>query len=112
MSTFEMGANFSQSEEHRSLIVKVGAAAGWCFLMSKGVMFLCNTQLGQWQVVTCGALKAYRREYRTSWIHISEISSETKVVADLLQGKATNDEENVFFNRYVPDKQMMSGALV
>ncbi|NWY94992.1 IMPG2 protein, partial [Loxia curvirostra] len=29
MSIFEMGTNFSQSEEHRSLIVKVGAAAAW-----------------------------------------------------------------------------------
>ncbi|NXP15459.1 IMPG2 protein, partial [Thinocorus orbignyianus] len=28
MSIFEMGTNFSQSEEHRSLIVKVGAAPG------------------------------------------------------------------------------------
>ncbi|NXX22403.1 IMPG2 protein, partial [Podargus strigoides] len=38
MSIFEMGANFSQSEEHRSLIVKVGAAPGWCFLMIKGII--------------------------------------------------------------------------
>uniref|UniRef100_A0A8B9IZL9 Interphotoreceptor matrix proteoglycan 2 n=1 Tax=Amazona collaria TaxID=241587 RepID=A0A8B9IZL9_9PSIT len=29
MSIFEMGMNFSQSEEHRNLIVKVGAAAGY-----------------------------------------------------------------------------------
>uniref|UniRef100_A0A8C3GDD1 Interphotoreceptor matrix proteoglycan 2 n=1 Tax=Cairina moschata TaxID=8855 RepID=A0A8C3GDD1_CAIMO len=29
MSIFEMGRNFSQSEEHRSLIVKVGAAPHW-----------------------------------------------------------------------------------
>lgn len=36
MSIFEMGTNFSQSEEHRSLIVKVGAALGCCFLMSQG----------------------------------------------------------------------------
>ncbi|NWX19996.1 IMPG2 protein, partial [Aegotheles bennettii] len=38
MSTFEMGTNFSQSEEHRSLIMKVGAAPGQCFLMSKGII--------------------------------------------------------------------------
>ncbi|NXD73000.1 IMPG2 protein, partial [Eolophus roseicapillus] len=38
MSIFEMGMNFSQSEEHRNLIVKVGAAAGWCFFMSKGII--------------------------------------------------------------------------
>ncbi|NXK12311.1 IMPG2 protein, partial [Herpetotheres cachinnans] len=38
MSIFEMGANFSQSEEHRSLIVKVGAAPGWCFLGSEGII--------------------------------------------------------------------------
>ncbi|NXJ14610.1 IMPG2 protein, partial [Odontophorus gujanensis] len=37
MSIFEMGMNFSQSEEHRSLIVKVGAAPG-CFLLSKGII--------------------------------------------------------------------------
>ncbi|NXF31787.1 IMPG2 protein, partial [Nyctibius bracteatus] len=35
MSIFEMGTNFSRSEEHRSLIVKVGAASGWCFLISR-----------------------------------------------------------------------------
>lgn len=29
MSIFEMGTNFSQSEEHRSLIMKVGAATAW-----------------------------------------------------------------------------------
>ncbi|NXY07084.1 IMPG2 protein, partial [Pteruthius melanotis] len=29
MSIFEMGTNFSQSEEHRSLIMKVGAAPSW-----------------------------------------------------------------------------------
>ncbi|NWR64757.1 IMPG2 protein, partial [Bucorvus abyssinicus] len=37
MTIFEMGTNFSQSEEHRSLIVKVGAAPGWCFFISQGV---------------------------------------------------------------------------
>ncbi|NXG71749.1 IMPG2 protein, partial [Baryphthengus martii] len=39
MSIFEIGMNFSQSEEHRSLIVKVGAAPGWCFL----ILFLFNS---------------------------------------------------------------------
>ncbi|NWZ32930.1 IMPG2 protein, partial [Asarcornis scutulata] len=38
MSIFEMGRNFSQSEEHRSLIVKVGAAPRWHFLGSKGTL--------------------------------------------------------------------------
>ncbi|NXS72712.1 IMPG2 protein, partial [Pandion haliaetus] len=38
MSVFEMGTNFSQSEEHRSLIVKVGAAPDWCFLMRKAII--------------------------------------------------------------------------
>ncbi|NWH33107.1 IMPG2 protein, partial [Chloropsis hardwickii] len=38
MSIFEMGANFSQSEEHRSLIMKVGAAAAWSVLMGKGLI--------------------------------------------------------------------------
>ncbi|NXF08630.1 IMPG2 protein, partial [Smithornis capensis] len=38
MSIFEMGTNFSQSEEHRSLIVKVSAAPAWCFLMSESMI--------------------------------------------------------------------------
>ncbi|NXK70257.1 IMPG2 protein, partial [Sylvietta virens] len=38
MSIFEMGTNFSQSEEHRSLIVKVGAVAAWSVLMGKGII--------------------------------------------------------------------------
>ncbi|NXL44071.1 IMPG2 protein, partial [Podilymbus podiceps] len=38
MSIFEMGANFSQSEEHRSLIVKVSGVPGWCFLVNKGII--------------------------------------------------------------------------
>ena len=88
MSIFEMGMNFSQSEEHRSLIVKVGAAPGWCFLMSKGVMSHCNLQLGILQAVTCGALKMDRHEYPSSWIRSSEVSSKNKVVADLMEGKA------------------------
>ncbi|NXB82344.1 IMPG2 protein, partial [Donacobius atricapilla] len=37
MSIFEMGTNFSQSEEHRSLIMKVGAAAAWGVLVGKGI---------------------------------------------------------------------------
>ncbi|NXJ61491.1 IMPG2 protein, partial [Rostratula benghalensis] len=55
MSIFEMGTNFSQSEEHRNLIVKVGAGPGWCFVISKGIMFPCNVQLGLWQAVTYAA---------------------------------------------------------
>ncbi|NWY46712.1 IMPG2 protein, partial [Sylvia atricapilla] len=35
MSIFEMGTNFSQSEEHRSLVVKVGAAAAWSVLLAR-----------------------------------------------------------------------------
>ncbi|NWR52532.1 IMPG2 protein, partial [Regulus satrapa] len=35
MSIFEMGTNFSQSEEHRSLIVKVGAAAAGSLLRGR-----------------------------------------------------------------------------
>jgi len=62
MSTFEMGTNFSQSEEHRSLIMKVGAAPGCCFLMSKGITSHCNMQLGIRQAVTCGAVKTDRHE--------------------------------------------------
>ncbi|NXK44605.1 IMPG2 protein, partial [Chauna torquata] len=46
MSIFEMGMNFSQSEEHRSLIAKVGAAPAWHFLVSKGIMSHCKTLLG------------------------------------------------------------------
>ncbi|NXT07923.1 IMPG2 protein, partial [Prunella fulvescens] len=38
MSIFEMGTNFSQSEEHRSLIVKVGAAAAQSALMGKAIV--------------------------------------------------------------------------
>ncbi|NWU74129.1 IMPG2 protein, partial [Onychorhynchus coronatus] len=38
MSIFEMGTNFSQSEEHRSLIVKVGTAPAWCFLMGESMI--------------------------------------------------------------------------
>uniref|UniRef100_A0A8C2U1K4 Interphotoreceptor matrix proteoglycan 2 n=1 Tax=Coturnix japonica TaxID=93934 RepID=A0A8C2U1K4_COTJA len=38
MSIFEMGMNFSQSEEHRSLIVKVSAAPRQCFLRSRGII--------------------------------------------------------------------------
>lgn len=45
MSIFEMGTNFSQSEEHRSLIMKVGAAPAWSVLMGKGIMSHCNVQL-------------------------------------------------------------------
>ncbi|NXU57847.1 IMPG2 protein, partial [Turnix velox] len=37
MTIFEMGMNFSQSEEHRSLIEKVGVAPGWCFLVGKDI---------------------------------------------------------------------------
>ncbi|NXS18329.1 IMPG2 protein, partial [Mystacornis crossleyi] len=37
MSIFEMGTNFSQSEEHRSLIMKVGTAPAWSVLVGKGV---------------------------------------------------------------------------
>ncbi|NXX25544.1 IMPG2 protein, partial [Nicator chloris] len=42
MSIFEMGTNFSQSEEHRSLIVKVGTVAAWSVLMSNGIVSPCN----------------------------------------------------------------------
>ncbi|NXG56582.1 IMPG2 protein, partial [Hemiprocne comata] len=52
MSTFEMGTNFSQSEEHRSLIVKVGAASGWCFLMSKGIIIGTPTPASDADVTT------------------------------------------------------------
>ncbi|NWW85545.1 IMPG2 protein, partial [Rhynochetos jubatus] len=38
MSIFEMGTNFSQSEEHRSLIVKVSAAPCWRYLTSEGII--------------------------------------------------------------------------
>ncbi|NXD24588.1 IMPG2 protein, partial [Spelaeornis formosus] len=42
MGIFEMGTNFSQSEEHRSLIMKVGAAAAWSVLLGKGIVSHCN----------------------------------------------------------------------
>ncbi|NXU42516.1 IMPG2 protein, partial [Drymodes brunneopygia] len=38
MSIFEMGTNFSQSEEHRSLIMKVGAAPAWSVLLGWGII--------------------------------------------------------------------------
>lgn len=88
MSVFEMGTNFSQSEEHRSLIVKVGAAPDRCFLTRKGIMSHCNMQLGISQVVTRGALKMDRHGYPSSWIHSPGVSSKTKVVADLMESKA------------------------
>ncbi|NWI13179.1 IMPG2 protein, partial [Crypturellus soui] len=43
MSILEIGTNFSQSEEHRSLIMKVGAAPGRCFLMNKDTATAANT---------------------------------------------------------------------
>ncbi|NXE61277.1 IMPG2 protein, partial [Calcarius ornatus] len=42
MNIFEMGANFSQSEEHRSLIVKVGAAV--CNKRDQMLSPLCSTK--------------------------------------------------------------------
>ncbi|NWX27876.1 IMPG2 protein, partial [Notiomystis cincta] len=43
MSIFEMGTNFSQSEEHRSLIEKVGAAPAWSVLLGRAS---CPTAIG------------------------------------------------------------------
>uniref|UniRef100_A0A8C9FWM5 Interphotoreceptor matrix proteoglycan 2 n=1 Tax=Pavo cristatus TaxID=9049 RepID=A0A8C9FWM5_PAVCR len=49
MSIFEMGMNFSQSEEHRSLIVKVSTAPCQCFLLGKGIMLHHENLLSIWQ---------------------------------------------------------------
>ncbi|NXE45821.1 IMPG2 protein, partial [Casuarius casuarius] len=46
MSILEIGTNFSQSEEHRSLIMKVGAAPGRCFLGNRGTTSHSNIYTG------------------------------------------------------------------
>ncbi|NXY31808.1 IMPG2 protein, partial [Pomatorhinus ruficollis] len=61
MSIFEMGTNFSQSEEHRSLIVKVGAAAAWSVLLARASYPTATCNFGISHLgVRDGALKTLR----------------------------------------------------
>lgn len=80
MSIFEMGTNFSQSEEHRSLIVKVGAAAAESVPMARAS---CPTATCNFGILHLGvmdrALKTLTCGYSSSGIWSSEISSKAKL---------------------------------